>query len=299
MIKQAAVIGLGEVLWDVFPIGARFGGAPANFACHIAALGGQSVMVSAVGRDELGRQALAEFAQHGVDAQHVATNDHPTAQVLVQLDSEGHASYQFPEDTAWDHLAWTESLERLAANASAVCFGTLAQRGPTSQATMRKFLSSTPDDCLRILDVNLRTPYWNETLILESIALAKALKLNDDELAILSDMLTISGTERQRLQQLLNRFSLELVALTRGAKGAALLHKSGEYSDLPGVATTVRDTVGAGDSFTATLVMGLRKGLPLDVINAWASRVAAYVCSQSGATPPLPDALRRPLPAVD
>ncbi len=292
-MSRTAIIGLGEVLWDVFPTGARFGGAPANFACHITALGGQAVMVSAVGRDDLGRQSLAEFAQHGVDAKYVATNEQPTAQVLVQLDSQGHASYEFPEDTAWDHLAWTESLEGLAASASAVCFGTLAQRRQTSQDTIRRFVRSTPDDCLRILDVNLRTPYWNETLILESIALANVLKLNDDELRTLSDMLSLHGDERQRLQQILDRFSLGLVALTRGGKGAALLSKSGEYSDLPGVTTTVRDTVGAGDSFTATLVMGLRKGLPLDVINAWAGRVAAYVCSQSGATPPLPDALRR------
>jgi len=298
-MSRTAIVGLGEVLWDVFPTGARFGGAPANFACHIAALGGHALMVSAVGRDDLGRRALADFAQHGVDAQHVTTNEQPTAQVLVQLDSQGHASYEFPQDTAWDHLAWSEPLERLAAQTSTVCFGTLAQRSQTSQDTIRKFVRGTPDDCLRILDVNLRTPYWNETLILESLALANVLKLNDDELTILSDMLAISGNERQRLQQILDRFSLELVALTRGVKGSVLLSKSDEYSDLPGVATTVRDTVGAGDSFTATLVMGLRKKLPLDGINAWASRVAAYVCSQSGATPPLPDALRRLTPVVD
>ncbi len=113
-MSRTAIVGLGEVLWDVFPTGARFGGAPANFACHVAALGGPAVMVSAVGRDDLGRQAIAAFEQHGVDARHVQLTDQPTAQVIVQLDSQGHASYEFPADTAWDHLVWSQSLARLA-----------------------------------------------------------------------------------------------------------------------------------------------------------------------------------------
>lgn len=298
-MSQSAIVGLGEVLWDVFPTGARFGGAPANFACHIAALGGQAAMVSAVGHDDLGRQAIATLEQHKVDAQHVATTEQPTAQVLVKLGPQGHASYEFPTATAWDHLAWSEPLQRLAANTKAVCFGTLAQRNEPSRTTIRRFLRSTPHNCLRILDVNLRAPYWDETVVLESLALANVLKLNDDELAILSDKLAIGGDQRQRLQQILERFSLQLVALTLGASGAVLLDRSNQYSHLPGVETTVRDTVGAGDSFTATLVIGMLQGLPLDVINAWAGRVAAYVCSQPGATPLLPENLRRPTPAVD
>jgi fructokinase len=297
MSQRLAVVGLGEILWDVFPDGPRFGGAPANFGCSVAELAGDRCevhIVSGVGDDELGRQAIAALHGHGVETSAVAVTNRPTGQVLVQLDGAGHATYEFATDTAWDHLAWDPRWEPLAASADAVCFGTLGQRSAGSRDTIRRFVKATPPKCLRVLDVNFRPPFWTAETVLASLRLANVLKLNEGELRQLARLLGLSGTENEVLQQLMARYPLRVAALTRGSAGAILLHCSGEYSDLPGQPVNVVDSVGAGDSFTAALVVGLLSGLPLGAINAWAARVAAFVCSQPGATPHFPNELRRP-----
>ncbi len=251
-------------------------------------------LASAVGRDELGREAIESLRSHGVDTQAVAQTAAPTGQVLVTLDAAGHASYEFAADMAWDHLEWSDALAQLAARADAICFGTLAQRSETSQQTILRMVGQTQPDCLRMLDVNLRPPFWTADVVRRSLPLANVLKLNDGELPIVADVLGLRGTPDELLGQLLQKFSLKLVALTRGEAGAVLMSASGERSDFAGVPTRVVDTVGAGDSFTAALVIGLLDGLALSTINAWGNRVAAFVTSQPGATPHFPDALRRP-----
>ena len=248
-------------------------------------------MVSSVGRDELGQRALNALNEFGVNTQHVGRVTQSTGKVLVQLDDAGHASYEFAADTAWDHLAWSRELEQLAARTDAVCFGTLGQRSEISRETIQRFVQATPGSCLRVLDVNVRPPFWNRDVVLQSLRLANVLKLNDSELAILAEMLRLRGEPPELLQQIRDIFSLNLVALTRGAAGAVLLDGSGECSDLPGQPTTTVDTVGAGDAFSAALVLGLLRNLPLGAINTWAGRVAAFVCSQPGATVHLPASL--------
>ena len=150
MTPRATVVGIGEILWDLFPTGARFGGAPANFVCSVAELAGDRIdvaMASGVGRDDLGKRASESLHAHGVDTRQVAVIDRPTGVVHVTLDAAGHASYEFAADTAWDHLAWSEGLEHLAARADAVCFGTLAQRSEVSQRTVLRFVRETPAAC--------------------------------------------------------------------------------------------------------------------------------------------------------
>src|SRR5262245_20620544 len=297
VMRRATVIGIGEILWDVFPDGPRFGGAPANFACSVAELAQDRIDVYAAGGaggDDLGRRAIEALYRHGVDAGSVAVVDRPTGQVLVKLDAAGRASYEFAADAAWDNLAWSDGLEQLAARADAVCFSTLGQRSAISRQTMGRFVRATPASCFRVLDINLRPPFWNEEIVLQSLQLANVQKLNDAEHLVLADMLRWSGADLELLQRLMDRFSLQLVALTRGASGAILLSESGEQSDLPGQTTVVVDTGGAGDSFTAALVIGLLSCLPLVKINAWGNRVAAFVSSQPGATPRIPNYLHRP-----
>ncbi len=295
MTKRSVLVGLGEVLWDVFPEGPKFGGAPANFACSSAELSGQSAdvfMVSGVGNDDLGRRAISALRDHGVSAQHVAASKFATGRVDVKLDAAGIATYQFAEDVAWDHLTWTPSMATLAAECDVVCYGTLAQRTSVSRETVERFVWSTPRGALRVFDINLRTPYWSEEVILDSLKLANVLKLNDAELPTLAAMLGLHGSDIDQLQQLNRLCSLKLTALTRGSSGALLVSANGETSDLPAEPTTVVDTVGAGDAYTSAMVIGLLRKLPLGTINQWASRVAAYVCSQPGATPHLPESLR-------
>ncbi len=285
---KPVIVGLGEVLWDVFPDGPRFGGAPANYACHAATLGARACMASAVGRDDLGERALQALRDKQVDTRAVTQCDAPTGAVHVTLDDEGKATYTFVDNTAWDQLAWSNELEALASQADAVCFGTLGQRDPLSRKTIQRFVGATQTSCLRIFDINLRPPFVDHDAILESLQLANVLKLNDEELPFIAKLLEIDGDDESVMRDLAQRFKLHLVALTRGDQGA-LLVRSDQTSDHPGVQTTVADTVGAGDSFPAALTLGLLARDDLDAINDHASRVAAYVCSQSGATPALPE----------
>ncbi|HEY3394060.1 MAG TPA: carbohydrate kinase [Lacipirellulaceae bacterium] len=295
MTERASIVALGEVLWDVFPDGPRFGGAPANFACSAAELAGKRIdvfMVGAVGGDDLGRRAVESLRQHGVDPSYIAVVEQPTGQVLVTFDASGHPGYEIALDTAWDNVPSSDALLQLAGRADAVCFGTLAQRSDTTRRTIHEFLQALPASCLRVLDINLRPPFWSESVAIESLHLANVLKLNDGELNTLAEMLMWKGTERELLRQLIDQFSLQVVALTRGDRGALVMASSGESSDSPGESTAVVDTVGAGDAFTAALAVGLLAGLPLSAINTWANRVAAFVCSQPGATPTFPAELR-------
>ena len=213
------LVGIGEILWDVFPDGARFGGAPANFASHAAALAGGASIVSCVGADDLGRQALAALAQHGVATDCVARlPDYPTGTVTVTVDALGQPDYRFGSDDAWDHLAWSDGLAQLARQTRAVCFGTLGQRGSVSRQTIRQFVAATPTEAWRVLDVNLRPPFFDEAVIRQSVAAANVLKLNDDELPIVAEICGVPGRGLEAMVGLANRYHLRAAALTRGAQ---------------------------------------------------------------------------------
>jgi fructokinase len=286
------VVGLGEVLWDIFPDGPRFGGAPANFACHAAMLGAEAFVVSRVGDDELGEGALASLRDHGVNTDHVSRDpSHQTGTVRVALDAAGQPRFEIAERVAWDHIPWSSDLEMLAARADAACFGTLGQRGESSRRTIRRFLESTRPDCLRIFDVNLRQQFYDEPLVLDSLALATALKLNEEELPIVASMCGVAGSDRDVLGALRDRFGLRLAALTRGEQGALLISGATAVA-CEATPVTVKDTVGAGDAFTAAMTLGWLRNRDLDSIARHACRVASFVCSQAGATPSLPEELR-------
>ena len=294
-MSPSRILAIGELLWDVFPNGPRFGGAPANFACAVAALGAATVEVelaSAVGRDDLGAQALELLARHGVRSTLTRVNAQPTGRVDVTIDPAGKASYLFATDSAWDHLGWDEELATAVRKAAVICFGTLGQRSGVSRHTIRRALREAPPGCLRILDINLRTPFWNEEVIRESLSLANVIKLNDEELPVVANILGLSGSEREMLEGLRMRYSPRLIALTRGANGSLLINAEGEANERAGLPVTIADTVGAGDSFTAVLAIGLARGLPLEVTHRRAAEVAAYVCTQPGGAPILPMELR-------
>ena len=290
------IAAIGEVLWDVFPTGPRFGGAPANFACACSGLARERAkveMISAVGNDELGVQAIAALEQHQVSTEQVERVNHSTGQVHIVLDDSGSASYQFADDCAWDNLVWSEELEEPASKQDAVCFGTLGQRGSVSRTTIQRFVRSTPQECLRVFDVNIRAPYYSDAVIGESLQLANILKLNNEELPRLASLFDLAGADHQLLEALAVRCDLKTVALTRGPDGATIWHE-GSIADSPGIPTNVVDTVGAGDSFTAAMLLGLLDRGDLNQIIRHACETAAYVCSQPGATPEFPRDLLHP-----
>ncbi len=291
---RPVIVGLGEVLWDVFPDAAHFGGAPANFACHAASLGAEAWVASAVGTDELGDRALAALHEHRVECGALARDPrHPTGTVTVQPARGGQVHYTFAEDTAWDHLAWSTPMAALAERCDVVCFGTLAQRSPASRETIQRFLRATREPAWRVFDVNLRLQFYNAETVHTSLHMASVCKLNDDELPIVARLCGLAVSEPRRVMvELAARFSLRLVALTRGAQGS-LLWFDGVFDECPATPVDVVDSVGAGDSFTAALISDLWHGAPLPAAHRHASAVAAYVCSQKGATPPLPPHLRQ------
>ena len=282
-------IGLGEVLWDLLPGGRQLGGAPANFAYHAHALGAESLVVSRVGRDDLGRDLLERLnalglATSGISVDPVA----PTGSVSVTLDPSGQPAYTIHTDVAWDFLEAGPEVLRVAAGADAVCFGTLAQRHPVARESIRRVLQATRPEALRIFDINLRQRFWSREVIVESLALANVLKLNDEELPILAEMLGGSGDDDHGLlARLAQRFDLRAVALTRGARGS-LVWTADRSWNWPGSDLKVADTVGAGDSYTAALALGLLSGKSPEDILRIAHRVADFVCTQPGATPPMP-----------
>lgn len=287
------IAGLGEILWDCFPEGHRLGGAPTNFACHCDQLGANAFPISSVGNDNLGRETLNELSQRDIDATYITqTLNHPTSRVLVTLNEFGKPNYEIIKNVAWDHLTLTPELKSLAPSLDAVCFGSLSQRSHESRSTIQAFLKLMPENSLKIFDVNLRNPYYTKEVIIESLQLASILKLSDDELPILARYFNLAGTPTEQLHILRKQFRLRLIAYTQGAKGSTLLTKT-VIDESPAVKTEVVDSVGAGDSYTAALCVGLLNGWELKRVNSYANEIAAYVCAQKGATPVLPIELKR------
>lgn len=292
-MARPVVVGAGEVLWDVFQDGDHFGGAPANVALHAAALGADAWLVSAVGRDARGEAALERLAAAGVERGAVSQlADYPTGAVRVSLDAAGLPSYDIESGSAWDFVPWSTTLERVAERTDAICFGSLAQRSPVSRTTIRRTVDATRGTAWRLFDVNLRQAYYDAGVVAASLELANAVKLNEEELPVVAKLCGLrDAAPADQLRALCERFGLRLAALTRGACGA-LLVTPGEVCEAPAPQTVIADTVGAGDAFTATLLVGILAGRSLDEVNRRANAVASFVCSQPGATPPIPAALR-------
>lgn len=291
-MRKPLVVVPGEVLWDLLPTGPVLGGAPANFAWHTHGLGAEVRLMTRVGRDPLGEEIIRRFTSVALPLETVEVDEErPTGTVGVTFDEKNQPHYKIHGDVAWDQLRSTSEARQLIARADIVCFGSLIQRTDTSRAALRSLLTLASVDAWRIFDINLRAPYYSKELIEESLALANVLKLNDDELGTMAEWFGIYGTERELLAGLARRFNLKAIALTRGARGS-LLMLGKEFSDHEGVPVQVRDTIGAGDSFTSAVALGLYSGWPLARVNAHAAQVAAFVCTQPGGMPRLPGEFR-------
>ena len=279
--SNPVVTGLGEVLWDMFPDGSRLGGAPANFAAHAAALGADAFLVSAVGNDPLGDQTIEMLDRLQVNHDNVARNSHPTGTVEVEI-SGGNPVYDITTEVAWDFCIWNHVLEQLAESTDAVCFGTLFQRSETNRETTKRFLNATRPGCLRVFDVNLRQNFYSNEMIVESLKLANVLKLNEDELPVVANAIGIQCHFELSPKEILERFDLKMVALTCGSGGSHLFTPGG-HDFCAAEPVNVIDTVGAGDSFTAAVVIGMLGDQPLEKLHQTASQNAAKVCGQAGA----------------
>jgi fructokinase len=279
------VIGIGEILWDLLPSGKQLGGAPANFAWHARAFGARSRIISRIGRDPLGVEILQRLQSLGLPAADIQVDPSaPTGTVSVTLSPDGQPCFTIHENVAWDRLALEKAALAAAAEADAVSFGTLAQRSEPARSTIQALLSAVPAGALRILDLNLRQHYFSRDIIETSLRLANIVKLNDSEWPVLAEMLALRGNLRQQIEELARQRAQRLVCLTRGGRGS-LLYSEGQWAEDPGEPVAVKDTVGAGDAFTAALAMGLLAGQSLDAINRRANQIARRVCACEGATP--------------
>lgn len=287
MQNSGFIVGLGEVLWDVFPNEKRLGGAPANFAYHVSQLGLNGCVVSAVGDDELGQETLTALDNKRVCHQ-IEKVSYPTGTVQVVVDRQGVPQYKICEEVAWDHIPFSQEIEKVARQTQTVSFGSLAQRNADSRAVIRRFLGALPEKAVKVFDINLRQHYYTSEVITESLALSDILKINEEEVHLVSEMLGLDiCNEMDICSYLLNHYKLDLVILTEGARGS-YVHTSSATSYLPTPEVNVVDTVGAGDSFTAAFIAALLKGKPIAEAHRFAVDVSAYVCTQRGAMPLLP-----------
>ena len=290
MEDKRMIVGLGEALWDVLPEGKKLGGAPANFAYHTGQFGLDTLAISALGEDRLGDETIAAIEEQGLNYM-MPRVPYPTGTVQVTLDDEGIPAYDIKENVAWDNIPFTDEMKAVAQNCRAVCFGSLAQRNVVSRGTIKKFLSATPDDCMKIFDINLRQSFYTKEVIDESLHLCNVLKINDEELVVIGRMFGYPGLDMQdKCWLLLGKYNLDILVLTCGVNGSYVFTPgSMSFYETPKV--EVADTVGAGDSFTGTFCACILKGKSVADAHRIAVDASAFVCTQKGAMPKLPDTI--------
>jgi len=312
MREPHLILGIGELLWDIVPDGMRLGGAPANFAVMAGRLGNHAAILSRIGRDDLGRQAIDRLDPMPVETGFLQVDQlHETGRVTVSLDG-GEPHYTIHEPAAWDFLELSDEWIQLAARADAICFGSLAQRNRQARQTIQTLAAEASAKCIRVFDVNLRAPFYSAEVLQESLELATAVKMNDVEAPLVLDLLdlaieeapvtgeTLSTPEylRAAAERLLAEFpSLQLVAATRGSRGSLLVTRD-EWNEHPGFPVKVADGIGAGDAFTAAMTHYMLRGADLATLNEAGNRWGGWMASQSGAMPALPDSVRDAITAA-
>ena len=284
---ERKIVGLGESLWDCLPDGKKLGGAPANFAYHAGQFGFDTLAVSALGEDALGEETIAALEEHKLNYL-MPRIPYPTGTVQVTLDEQGIPTYNIREGVAWDNIPFTPEIEEVAKTCQAVCFGSLAQRSVVSRETIGKFLDATPSDCVKIFDINLRQSFFTKEIIEASMRRCNILKINDEELVVVSRMFELPDLdEEKRCKQLIKDYNLDILVLTCGTNGSYVFTADKSYYQ-PTPKVEVADTVGAGDSFTGSFCAALLKGKSIPEAHELAVKVSAFVCTQNGAMPTLP-----------
>ena len=285
------IVGLGEALWDVLPEGKKLGGAPANFAYHAGQFGLDTIAISALGEDALAEETIEALKEHNLNYL-MPRVPYPTGTVQVTLAEGGIPTYEIKEGVAWDNIPYTNEMADIAKSARAVCFGSLAQRNSVSRENIRKFLADTPADCLKICDINLRQQFYSKEVLEDSFKLCNILKINDEELVVVSRMFGYEGLDmRQTCEKMVQDYGLKMLVLTCGTNGSYVFTDDGltSFQDTPKV--EVADTVGAGDSFTGSFCACIINGKPVQEAHKTAVAVSAFVCTQNGAMPVIPETL--------
>ena len=278
------IVGIGDALWDCLPEGRKIGGAPANFAYYMMQFGFDSLAVSAVGDDELGREIKETFDRAGL--KHILqVSDHPTGTVTIDVDENGIPSYDIKENVAYDFLTFTPELEEIAGKCNVVCFGSMTQRNPVSRKTIRKFIETVPqsDETYKVFDINLRQNFYDKEIISGSLRLCNVFKINDEELIVVKEMFGHAGkSDHEACMSLIKEWGLKFLILTCGVNGSHVFTEN-EHSFMDTPKVEVADTVGAGDSFISGFMASILKGRSVRDAHETAVNLSAYVCTQYGA----------------
>jgi fructokinase len=291
---QPLLVSWGELLWDLYPHRAFLGGCAANVAYHWAQLQAKSVLVSRVGHDERGRQALEQLQESKVQTEHVQIDPElPTGVVHVTL-VDGEPHFRMETAVAWREMQCPPTLLPVAQQAQAIVFGTMVQHSPLGFSTFRILWEQLHPDCLRVCDLNLRQPLVEERLILEAIQLANIIKINEPELRYLKKIVHTSDA----LGWLSEQPSLKMIAYTQGAKGCTLITRGASsclqtlHIPAPTIDDKLGDRIGAGDAFTAALTWALVTGYSIEIAGEFATRYASHVATCEGAMPAIPEHVR-------
>lgn len=279
------IVTIGEVVWDMFPDRQVLGGAPVNVAYHLAKFKEQVLAVTRVGRDPLGEETVAKMTQLGLSVGGVQRDSKlATGRVRVEIGADNEPRFEIVAPAAWDSIDVRQALDCMAGRPFQLVYGTLGQRNEVSRSAIRALRQKAT---FRYYDVNLRPPFTGPDLVLDSLAAADLVKVNEEELSIIGGWLELKEKQPTSLAAgIRRRFDLTALVVTRGADGAMLAAADGCFEEA-GVPVTVADTVGAGDAFFAALIVGFRAGLPWQRILARANARGSYVASCRGATPPL------------
>ncbi|MBO5580102.1 MAG: carbohydrate kinase [Prevotella sp.] len=282
------IIGLGEALWDMLPEGKKLGGAPANFAYHAGQFGLDTVAISALGEDKLADETIEALEQNGLKYL-MPRVPYATGTVQVTLTGEGIPTYEIKENVAWDNIPFNDEIKAAAKNCRAVCFGSLAQRNIVSRQTIQQFLDATPEDCIKICDINLRQQFFSKEILEESFKRCNILKINDEELVVVTRMFGYQELDDAKIcEKMVKEYNLQMLVLTCGTNGSHVFTADGKHSFQPTPKVEVADTVGAGDSFTGSFCAAILNGKPVEEAHRIAVEVSAYVCTQNGAMPKYP-----------
>ena len=297
-VNKKYVIGIGELLWDCFSTFRRIGGAPANFAYHVAQFGHQAMVISAIGNDEDGKDLIKELQSHKLDY-NIETVNLPTGVVKIDTSVKNDPRYDIKTDVAWSAIPYTTKLETIAKKCCAVCFGTLAQYGDISRETIMKVLEIVPSDCLKVYDMNLRnnaaTPLYHNETILKSISKCNILKVNIDEFEYLTKILSLDSNEKieKRSNEFLDKYpNIRYLIVTMGTEGSWVFQDEvSSFKKTPKV--IVKDVVGAGDSFTGAFIGSILNEKTIEDSHRIAVNVSAYVCTQPDGMPEIPEELKK------
>jgi fructokinase len=278
-MNKKKILSVGEILWDSLPQGLFLGGAPFNVACHLNMLNEDCKMISRVGSDLLGEQAIRRLREKGMSSEYIQVDEkYNTGFVDTSIDLNGNATYKIIEPVAWDFIELNENID-----AQVLIFGSLAQRNPKSRFAISALRQIIP---FRVFDINLRPPYDNPEIVKESLKGTNIVKLNDAELTFVIKMFDLPSEQREAVIALSDLFNTDTVCVTHSEKGASLWNKK-TWTEHPGFKVKVKDTIGSGDAFLAALVSGLIAEKDNYEVLAFANAVGAYVASNYGATPVL------------